>query len=82
MATAALTRHEVLVTASTTTDRALLRAFLDRDPLYAAYAICDLDDREFQRTRWGAAWSGGSIVAVAMEYSGGSPQPVFIMGRD
>jgi ribosomal protein S18 acetylase RimI-like enzyme len=34
-------------------DRALLRGFLERDRLYAAYALCDLDDREFGRTRWG-----------------------------
>lgn len=50
--------------------------------MFAAYAICDLDDREFPRTRWGAAWSGGSIVAIVLEYSGGSPQPLFVMGRD
>ena len=36
-----------------TTDRALLRSFLERDRLYAAYAICDLEEREFARTRWG-----------------------------
>ena len=82
MTTVALSRREAAVTATVTTDRAMLRAFLDRDPLLAAYAICDLDDREFQRTRWGAAWSGGSIVAIVLEYSGGSPQPLFAMGRD
>ncbi len=82
MTSVAISRAEATVTASATTDRALLRAFLDQDPLYAAYAICDLDDREFPRTRWGAAWSGGSIVAIVLEYSGGSPQPLFAMGRD
>lgn len=82
MTSVAISRRQAVVTASVTTDRALLRAFLDRDPLYAAYAICDLDDREFPRTRWGAAWSGGSIVAIVLEYSGGSPQPLFAMGRD
>ena len=82
MSTVALARHEAVVTASVTTDRTLLRAFLQRDPLYAAYAICDLDDREFPRTRWGAAWSGGSIIAVVLEYAGGTPQPIFVMGRD
>lgn len=81
MTSVALSRREAGVTASITTDRTLLRAFLERDPLLAAYAICDLDDREFPRTRWGAAWSGGSIVAVVLEYSGGSPQPLFVMGR-
>ncbi len=70
------------LTTSVTTDRARLRAFLEQDRLFAAYAICDLDDREFPRTRWGAAWSGGSIVGLVMEYAGGSPQPLFAMGRD
>jgi len=82
MATVAISRREATVTASVTTDRHLLRSFLERDRLYAAYAICDLDDREFSRTRWGAAWSGGSIVSIVLEYAGGSPQPLFAMGRD
>ena len=82
MTTVAISRREASVTASVTTDRALLRAFLERDPIYAAYAICDLDDREFPRTRWGAAWSGGSIIAIVLEYVGASPQPLFAMGRD
>ena len=82
MTTVAISRREASVTASVTTDRALLRAFLERDRIYAAYAICDLDDREFPRTRWGAAWSGGSIVAIVLEYSGGSPQPLLAIGTD
>ena len=82
MTTVVLSRREASVTTSVTTDRVMLRAFLDRDPLLAAYAICDLDDREFPRTRWGTAWSGGSIIAIVLEYSGGSPQPLFMMGRD
>ena len=38
--------------------------FLERDRLFAAYAICDLDEREFARTRWGVATEGGELVAV------------------
>jgi RimJ/RimL family protein N-acetyltransferase len=72
--------HESL-TVRTTTDRALLRDFLERDRLFAAYAICDLEDREFGRTRWGAAFEGDELVAVALEYSGATPQPMFVMGR-
>ena len=82
MASVAISRSEASVTAAVTTDRALLRAFLERDRLYAAYAICDLDDREFPRTHWGAAWSGGSIVAIVLEYSGAAPQPIFAIGRE
>lgn len=81
MATAAVTASppRVLVVEATT-DRALLRAFLERDRLYAAYAICDLDDREFSRTRWGVAKEAGEPIAVVLEYGGYAPQPVFLMG--
>jgi ribosomal protein S18 acetylase RimI-like enzyme len=68
------------VSARSTTDRALLRTFLERDRLFASYAICDLEDREFARTRWGIATQGSEIVAVGMEYGGLTPQPMFVMG--
>ncbi|MBA2756757.1 MAG: GNAT family N-acetyltransferase [Candidatus Limnocylindrales bacterium] len=64
-----------------TTDRVLLRAFLEQDRLYSAYAICDLEEREFGRTRWGAAYDGESLISVGLEYTGPSPQPLFLMGR-
>ena len=64
-----------------TSDRVLLRAFLERDRLFAAYAICDLDDREFNRTRWGGAFDGDRLLALAMEYVGFAPQPLFVMGE-
>jgi ribosomal protein S18 acetylase RimI-like enzyme len=64
------------------TDRAQLRLFLESDRLLAAYAICDLEDREFTRTRWGGAFEGDRLVALAMEYSGLTPQPLFVMGSN
>jgi RimJ/RimL family protein N-acetyltransferase len=64
-----------------TRDRELLREFLDSDRLFAAYALCDLDDREFARTRWGVALDRGRPVAVVLEYAGLSPQPLFVMGE-
>jgi ribosomal protein S18 acetylase RimI-like enzyme len=81
MASIAISRRDRAVVTSTTTDRALLRAFLERDRLYAAYALCDLEDREFARTRWGAAFEGERLVALVLEYSGMTPQPMFVMGR-
>ncbi len=69
------------MTVRPTSDRGLLRAFLERDRLYAAYALCDLDEREFGRTRWGIAFDGEDAVAVALEYAGLAPQPVFVMGE-
>jgi ribosomal protein S18 acetylase RimI-like enzyme len=65
----------------TVTDRGELRAFLDTDRLLAAYALCDLEDREFGKTRWGGAFDGERLVAIALEYSGLTPQPLFAMGR-
>ena len=82
MATVALQGQRDAIVARTTTDRVLLRSFLERDRLFAAYAICDLDDREFARTRWGGAFEGDELVAVALEYAGLSPQPLFVMGSN
>ncbi|HEV8545267.1 MAG TPA: GNAT family N-acetyltransferase [Candidatus Limnocylindrales bacterium] len=70
------------LTVQTIQDRTVLRDFLERDRLFAAYALCDLDDREFNRTRWGAAFDGDRLVALVLEYSGMTPQPMFVMGRD
>ena len=82
---ASTTRHAVSVAnrsfeVSQTRDRTLLRTFLEQDRLRAAYAICDLDPSEFPRTRWGIAQEEGRTVAVVLEYSGLTPQPVFVMG--
>jgi ribosomal protein S18 acetylase RimI-like enzyme len=63
-----------------TRDRALLRSFLERDRLRAAYAICDLEEREFGRTRWGMASADGQLISVVLEYGGLTPQPLFVMG--
>ena len=80
MATVALGRRGAIV-ARATTDRALLRSFLEQDRLYASYPICDLEEREFTRTRWGLAWDADSPVALVLEYSGPTPQPLFVMGQ-
>lgn len=70
------------ITVQTTQDRTLLREFLESNRLFAAYALCDLEDREFARTRWGAAFDEEAVVAIALEYSGMTPQPIFVMGRE
>lgn len=81
MATVALGRRDRAILARATVERPMLRAFLERDRLFAAYAICDLEEREFPRTRWGIATEGDEPIAVGMEYSGLTPQPLFVMGR-
>jgi ribosomal protein S18 acetylase RimI-like enzyme len=82
MAEAAITGHRDrdAVVAKPIADRGLLRNYLEHDRLFAAYALCDLEDREFAKTRWGAAWAGDEIIAVVLEYAGLSPQPLFVMG--
>ena len=75
-------RRHAGVVAETTTDRELIRAFLDRDRIYAAYALADLEDRDTGRARWGIARPDGEVVALVLEYGGPSPQPLFIAGSD
>lgn len=80
---AAVTRTDQrTIVARQIADRDALRAFLDRDRLFAAYALCDLEDREWARSHWGAAWRDDELIAVALEYAGLSPQPLFVMGDD
>ena len=66
MAAGILDRHGS-VAVRTTRDRAVLRAFLERDRLFAAYSLCDLVVREFGRTRWGSATAGDEVLAVGDE---------------
>ena len=82
MATVALDRTGSRLLATTTTDRALIKGFLDRDRIFGAYALADLEDREVARSRWGIAKAGDEVVSLVLEYGGPSPQPLFIAGRD
>jgi len=74
------TVRERAIEAVPTRDRTLLRNFLERDRLRAAYAVADLEEREFAKTRWGMASEGGEPIAVVLEYGGLTPQPLFVMG--
>jgi len=82
MATVALDRAPAKLITEQTADPELIRAFLERDRIYAAYALADLEDRESGRARWGIARAGGEVVSLVLEYGGPSPQPLFIAGRD
>ena len=82
MATVALDRASTRLLAEQTTDRALIQSFLERDRLFAAYALADLEDRDTGRARWGIARAGDEVVALVLEYGGPAPQPLFIAGRD
>src|SRR4051794_18808381 len=72
--------RERAIEVAATRDRTLLRDFLERDRLRAAYAVADLEEREFTKTKWGMAWVNGEPIAVVLEYTGLTPQPLFVMG--
>jgi GNAT superfamily N-acetyltransferase len=82
MTTVAIDRPNARLLVTTTTDRALIKGFLDRDRIFAAYALADLEDREAARSRWGIARAGDEVVSLVLEYGGPSPQPLFMLGRD
>ncbi len=82
MTTGILARRDRTLVVQETADRAMLRSFLETDRLYSAYALCDLDEREFLRTRWGVALVSGKPVALVLQYAGYSPQPIFVMGQN
>jgi ribosomal protein S18 acetylase RimI-like enzyme len=81
MVTIALGRDGSAIVARPIDDRAALRRFLERDRLFSAYPLCDLEEGEFQRTRWGAAYAGADLVSVVAEYGGTTPQPLFVLGH-
>ena len=80
MAAVTRTATRQRIQAVPTRDRNLLRAFLERDRLRAAYAVADLESREFAKTHWGVATDGDEPIAVVLEYGGLTPQPLFVMG--
>jgi ribosomal protein S18 acetylase RimI-like enzyme len=83
MASGTLTRKDrSTIVVTETSDRALLREFLEKDRLFSAYALCDLDDREFMRTRWGLASVDSRPIALVLQYAGYSPQPLFVLGEN
>jgi RimJ/RimL family protein N-acetyltransferase len=82
MATVALDRAGTRLLAEPTTDRELIRSILERDRLFAAYALADLEDRDAGRAKWGIARAGDDVVSLVLEYGGPAPQPLFVVGRD
>ena len=82
MATVALDRAGTRLVAELATNREEIRGFLEQDPLYAAYALADLEERDPSRSKWGIARVGDEIVALVMEHGGPAAQPLFVAGRD
>lgn len=64
-----------------TTDKSDIYAFLQRDPIYAAYAIGDLDDAMFADSAWYLVDAGGAARGLALLYRGLEPPILLTMGE-
>lgn len=57
-----------------------LYRFLERDRLYAAYAIGDLEPALFRECEWYAALENGKITTLCLRFVGLPPDRIFVMG--
>jgi len=65
-----------------TTDKDEIAAFLNRDRLYAGYALCDLEEEYFRACRWYLASDAqGEPRGLAMEFGRLNPVVLFLMGE-
>ena len=55
--------------------------FLNRDRLYAAYAIGDLEPPLAHECEWHAALNEGEITALCLRFKGLPPDRIFVMGK-
>jgi len=62
-------------------DKTRIQAFLERDRLYAAYAIGDLEPAFFAQCAWAGAERGARLEALALRYDGLQPPALFLMGE-
>lgn len=64
-----------------TRDKNEIRAFLETDRWYAAYAIADLEPEFFGQCRWFLDRRGGNCVALSLYFTGLNPHIFFLMGE-
>ena len=58
-----------------------IASFLNRDRLYASYALGDLEGPNRSRCHWGMAYDdAGDPIALGLQHQGLVPQPLFLMG--
>ncbi|MFZ5916716.1 MAG: GNAT family N-acetyltransferase [Chloroflexota bacterium] len=63
------------------TEPAEILAFLERDRVYAAYAIGDLEPELFKHTEWCVAEADGQPKTLALHFTGLEPAALFLMGE-
>jgi ribosomal protein S18 acetylase RimI-like enzyme len=61
-------------------DKAEILAFLQRDPLYAAYAIGDLEPGMFELCTWAGAERDGRLQALVLHFRGMQPPALLLIG--
>lgn len=65
-----------------TSNKSEIADFLNRDRLYAGYALCDLDEEYFGACRWFLTSNAqGEARGLAMEFGQLSPVVLFLMGE-
>ncbi len=65
-----------------TSDKDEIAAFLNRDRLYAGYALCDLEDTYFDSCQWFLTLDAqGAARGLAMEFGRLDPVVLFVMGE-
>jgi GNAT superfamily N-acetyltransferase len=63
-------------------DKDEIAAFLNRDRLYAGYALCDLDEGYFGACRWFLSDNAaGEAFGLALEFTQLTPVVLFLMGE-
>src|SRR5690242_11809823 len=65
-----------------TSNKGEIADFLNRDRIYAGYALCDLDEEYFGACRWFlVSDTQGEPSGLAMEFGQLSPVVLFLMGE-
>lgn len=62
-------------------DRDEIFSILNKDRLYAAYAIGDLEGGMFDKCQWAATYEDGRATALCLLFKGLVPNAVFCMGQ-
>lgn len=63
------------------TDKAQIKAFLNADRIYHAYALADLAEPFYNQCRWLAAENDGNIESLVLLFKGLQPPALLTMGR-
>lgn len=70
-----------MLTIQTLTERAVLEAFLRRQPALHLYSLGDLDEAFYPQTRWYGACQAGELQAIALLYTAFDPPVLLALGE-